>query len=64
MEEAARGRPEFLSTHPSQATRIKQIEAWLPEAWGSDQTADGSPERVIPVQFLKSGGFEGSKPQE
>ena len=24
--------PEFLSTHPSDATRIAQIEAWLPEA--------------------------------
>jgi predicted Zn-dependent protease len=24
--------PEFLSTHPSDETRIKQIEAWLPEA--------------------------------
>jgi predicted Zn-dependent protease len=24
--------PEFLSTHPSEATRIKQIEAWMPEA--------------------------------
>ena len=24
--------PEFLSTHPSDATRINQIEAWLPEA--------------------------------
>ena len=23
--------PEFLSTHPSDITRIKQIEAWLPE---------------------------------
>lgn len=23
--------PEFLSTHPSDLTRIKQIEAWLPE---------------------------------
>ena len=35
MEEAARGRggpPEFLSTHPSAATRIRQIEAWVPEA--------------------------------
>lgn len=35
MEAAARGQqkpPEFLSTHPSEATRIKQIEAWLPEA--------------------------------
>jgi predicted Zn-dependent protease len=26
------GTPEFLSTHPSSATRIAQIEAWLPEA--------------------------------
>lgn len=24
--------PEWLSTHPSDETRIKQIEAWLPEA--------------------------------
>jgi predicted Zn-dependent protease len=24
--------PEFLSTHPSDPTRIRQIEAWLPEA--------------------------------
>src|SRR5574341_53222 len=35
MDEAARGRgapPEFLSTHPSAPTRIKQIEAWIPEA--------------------------------
>lgn len=26
--------PEFLSTHPSEPTRIKQIEAWMPEAMG------------------------------
>lgn len=35
MDEAAKGRqqqPEFLSTHPSAATRIKQIEGWIPEA--------------------------------
>ncbi len=35
MDEAARGRgspPEFLSTHPSAATRIRRIEAWIPEA--------------------------------
>lgn len=35
MDETARGRgspPEFLSTHPSAATRIRQIEAWIPEA--------------------------------
>jgi len=24
--------PEFLSTHPSDETRVKQIEGWLPEA--------------------------------
>lgn len=24
--------PEFLSTHPSEPTRIRQIEAWMPEA--------------------------------
>lgn len=35
MAEAAKGRdrpPEYLSTHPSEATRINQIEAWMPEA--------------------------------
>ena len=24
--------PEFLSTHPSDVTRINQLEAWMPEA--------------------------------
>lgn len=35
MAEASKGHdrpPEFLSTHPSETTRIQQIEAWLPEA--------------------------------
>lgn len=35
MAESSRGHerpPEFLSTHPSESTRIQQIEAWLPEA--------------------------------
>ncbi len=35
MAELSRGGarpPEFLSTHPAEATRIRQIEAWLPEA--------------------------------
>src|SRR6266508_2173847 len=32
-DHARSGRPpEFLSTHPSEATRIQQIQAWLPEA--------------------------------
>jgi predicted Zn-dependent protease len=35
MAEAAKGSarpPEFLSTHPSEATRIAQIREWIPEA--------------------------------
>jgi predicted Zn-dependent protease len=35
MAEAGRGQakpPEFLSTHPAPETRIRQIEAWIPEA--------------------------------
>jgi predicted Zn-dependent protease len=34
MAEAAKGqRPsQWLSTHPSEETRIEQIQAWLPEA--------------------------------
>lgn len=34
MTEAARGQrpPEFLSDHPSDVTRIQQIERWIPEA--------------------------------
>ena len=26
------GTPEFLSTHPSDATRVKQLQGWIPEA--------------------------------
>ena len=39
--EAAKGQrpPEFLSTHPSEATRIQQIEGWLPEALTYDRPA-------------------------
>jgi len=35
MSEAARGKtkpPEFLSTHPADETRIRQLEKWVPEA--------------------------------
>lgn len=34
--------PEFLSTHPSDVTRINQIEAWLPDAMRFYQPAGGS----------------------
>ena len=30
--QGASGTPEFRSTHPSEETRIRQIEGWLPEA--------------------------------
>ena len=33
MEQLSKGQPpEFLSTHPGHGTRIKQLEAWMPEA--------------------------------
>ncbi len=34
MAKASKGQqpPEYLSTHPSHGTRVKQIRAWLPEA--------------------------------
>ena len=35
MAAASKGQsrpPEFLSTHPSEETRVRQIEGWLPEA--------------------------------
>jgi len=38
--------PEFLSTHPSDVTRINQIEAWLPDAMRFYRPPDGS----MPVQ--------------
>ncbi|MEW6246096.1 MAG: M48 family metallopeptidase [Nitrospirota bacterium] len=33
--------PEFLSTHPSDVTRINQIEAWIPEAMRYYRPAEG-----------------------
>ena len=35
--------PEFLSTHPSDVTRINQLEAWLPEAMRYYHGAEGGP---------------------
>ena len=37
--------PEFLSTHPSDATRIRQIEAWIPEALRHYQPVRENPEQ-------------------
>ena len=51
--------PEFLSTHPSDVTRIRQIQAWIPEAMkhyrphdaGSDSgTGTGISESSTPAQ--------------
>lgn len=39
--------PEFLSTHPSDVTRINQIEAWIPQAmrfYHPETSPSGSPE--------------------
>ena len=35
--------PEFLSTHPSDVTRINQIEAWLPDVLPLYHPPDGGP---------------------
>jgi predicted Zn-dependent protease len=42
--------PEFLSTHPSDVTRINQIEAWLPEALRHYHAAGGPPPAQQPVK--------------
>ncbi|MCK6493891.1 MAG: M48 family metallopeptidase [Nitrospira sp.] len=43
--------PEFLSTHPSDVTRIKQIEAWIPEALKHYHPPGQSPVQPIgPIQ--------------
>ena len=41
--------PEFLSTHPSDVTRINQIEAWVPEAM-KHYRPDLAPQPQHPVQ--------------
>lgn len=42
--------PEFLSTHPSDVTRIRQIEAWIPDAMRNYRPYrdDAEPETGIP----------------
>jgi len=44
MEQAGGGQPpEFLSTHPSHGTRIKQLQEWMPEALGLYAQASKAP---------------------
>jgi predicted Zn-dependent protease len=43
--------PEFLSTHPSDLTRINQIEAWLPEALQHYHGPEGGPVPPGPAPF-------------
>jgi metalloendopeptidase OMA1, mitochondrial len=44
--------PEFLSTHPSDVTRITQIEAWLPDALQRYSSPDGMVPKPAPYQPL------------
>ena len=45
MAEASdsKGQPEFMSTHPLHETRIRQIEAWLPEVMKERRTDASGP---------------------
>ena len=43
--------PEFLSTHPSDLTRINQIEAWLPEALQYYHGLGGGPAPRAPAPY-------------
>ena len=43
--------PEFLSTHPSDLTRINQIEAWLPEALQHYQGPGGGVPQPRPAPY-------------
>jgi predicted Zn-dependent protease len=44
--------PEFLSTHPSDLTRINQIEAWLPEALQHYHGGSAAPPPPAPYRPL------------
>jgi predicted Zn-dependent protease len=41
--------PEFLSTHPSHATREEQIRGWLPEATSYFEQASRAPVETLPA---------------
>jgi metalloendopeptidase OMA1, mitochondrial len=50
MEQVAGGPslPEFLQTHPSHGTRIKQLEKWMAEAISMYQAKAPAPNDVLP----------------
>jgi predicted Zn-dependent protease len=43
--------PEFLSTHPSDVTRMNQIEAWMPDALRHYRTGGGEPLPSEPIKL-------------
>ena len=50
MEQVSKGQPaEFLSTHPSHGTRIKQLEGWMKEALSYYKPQPGTPADLPPV---------------
>jgi len=50
MEQVSKGQPpEFLSTHPSHGTRIKQLEGWMKEALSYYKLQPGTPADLPPV---------------
>ena len=51
MEQLSRGGgpSEFLSTHPSNETRIDQLKKWMPEAMGIYQSRQAVPASVLPA---------------
>ncbi|MBM4124659.1 MAG: M48 family metallopeptidase [Nitrospira sp.] len=50
MQQAGGAQPsEYLSTHPSHGTRIKQLEAWMPEALTDYAQASRAPAANLPT---------------
>ncbi|MDP1770355.1 MAG: M48 family metallopeptidase [Nitrospirota bacterium] len=43
------GPSEFMSTHPSNETRIDQLKQWMPEAMGIFQSKQAAPALALPV---------------